>query len=306
MKQYRGRKQKPKQKAHLCLVINSQATGFSQEKIKELIQAISQAKIEYSLVDSSTLKEVSFKIKRCLHKYPTGIIACGGDSTVNMVARHLIRRTTALGIYPLGKFNNIYRSLHGQPDLERAVEHILSSQNKRIDQGLVAGRVFLGSLGIGLIPELFQLMEGRRLPRFAIGWSRLAAQAASGIPPREFSLKVDEFAFQISPLALNVNLLPYSVGLPLTPSSISDDGKCEIIFDIGRGQALFSSYIRQIYKRKYLYSDDIRMYRGTKITIAPTAGQQLYLDGEIIDAPSNELSIEVFPKRVRVLCKSED
>ncbi|MBN2226848.1 MAG: hypothetical protein JW763_05745 [candidate division Zixibacteria bacterium] len=306
MKQYRGRKPKPRHKPNFCLVINSQAADFSQDKIKKLILAISQTDTDYSVVDTDIPKEISFRIKRSLQRFPTGIIACGGDGTVNMVARHLIRRTSALGIYPLGKFNNIYRSLFGKPDLDKAIGHILSRQNKRIDQGLISGQVFLGSLGIGLMPEMHQMMENKRLPRFAIGWSRLAAQAAAAVPPREFSLKVDEFAFQISPLALNINLLPYSVGLPLTPASIADDGKCEIIFDVGRGQAVFSSYIRQIYKQKYLYSDDIRMYRGTKITLAPTAGQRLYIDGDIIDAPSNELNIEIFTKRIRVLCKTEE
>jgi diacylglycerol kinase family enzyme len=64
---------------------------------------------------------------------------------------------------------------------------------------------------------------------------------------------------------------------------------------------VISKYIRQIYKKKYLYSDDIRMYRGTKIAIKPVEGLRVYIDGDITDIPTDELKIQIFSRRIRVL-----
>ncbi|UCD17949.1 MAG: hypothetical protein JSV44_03320 [Candidatus Zixiibacteriota bacterium] len=306
MRHYRGKKYRARSRSHYCLVINSHACGYSRERIARLINAVTGAGASYHVIESDILKEVSFRIKRCLPKSPTGVIACGGDTTVNLVARHLIRRTCALGIYPLGRFNNIYRSLYGKPDYQQATHHILSGESRRIDQGLISGKFFLGSVGLGLIPEMYELIHKKRIPRFGIGWSRLAASAAAAVRSRKLSLKVDAFGFDVAPLTLNINLLPYTLGLSLVPACIDDDGKCEVTFDSGRGQAIFSGYIRQIFKGKYTYADDIRMYRGTKIAINPVTAGKIYLDGELLDPPDEEVKIEIFPKRIRVFHSPEE
>ncbi|MCX6826261.1 MAG: diacylglycerol kinase family protein [candidate division Zixibacteria bacterium] len=237
------------------------------------------------------------------HRRPTGIIACGGDGTVSTVAQHLIRRFTGLGIFPLGRFNNIYRSLYGEPDIARATEHILSHQSRRIDHGLASGRFFLGSIGLGLIPELFEIISHKGMPHFAISLSRYAAQAAAAVTPMPLSVKIDAFQFDLTPLIININLLPYSIGLPLTPSSIDDDGKGEVIFDFKQGKSILSSFIRHLYKRKYIYSDEIRMFRGERISISPVLGKKLYIDGEIIEHQSPTLDIEIFEKKIIIFQK---
>jgi diacylglycerol kinase family enzyme len=100
-----------------------------------------------------------------------------------------------------------------------------------------------------------------------------------------------------------MNLLPYSVGLPLSPTSAFDDGKAEIIFDTGDGKAILTSFIRKINKGKYVYSDEIRMFRGSKITVSSVRGRKLYIDGEIIKYPEANLSVETFQNKIRVFQK---
>ncbi len=272
--------------------------------MRKLTNALKDTGFDYQVIDSDNIKEVIFQIKRCLPRSPAAIIACGGDGTVNLIGRHLIRRTCPLGIYPLGRINNIFRSLYGDVDLSRAVDHILSNSNRQIDQGLAFGKFFLGSVGIGLLPQMIERLENRRSPRFGIGWSRLTALSAASVEARRLSIKVDSFAFDITPTILNVNLLTYSSGLPLTPASLDNDGKCEIVFDIGGGQAVLSKYIRQIHKRKYVYSDDIRMYRGSRVAIEPVDGLKVYIDGDITEASGGQLKIQIFPRRIRVLYRN--
>jgi diacylglycerol kinase family enzyme len=306
MRRFQGKDNKPRYRPLFYLLVNHHAAGYSKKKVEFLTGELSRAGLEYRILEPSSADEAVFQVKRIINTRPEGIIACGGDSTVNLAAQHLIRRSPGLGIFPLGRFNNFYRSLFGDPDAATAVRHILSRQSRPIDHGLAGGRFFLGSIGLGLIPELHELLDKKGIPRFGISWSRCAATAAAAVSPQEYLIKIDAFRFNISPVLLNLNLLSFTLGLPLVSPSIDEDGKGEIIFDIGRGKAILSSYVRQIYKRKYLYSDEIRMFRGSKISIAPVKGKKLYIDGEITTCRTDSLEIEIFEKKIRIYQKKKE
>lgn len=286
------------------IIVNPQAARYSKAKVNLLIEKIISGGDRYFLSEPETAVRCTEVVKKIVDKKPFGIIACGGDGTVSLIGRNLLRRQIGLGIFPLGAQNNIYRSLYGEVDTDVALTHIFSREIKKIDCGMADEIFFMGSLGVGFIPELQASLSRRHLPRLALGWSRLAAQAASAIPLKQISLKIDAFGFEITPQLLNINLLPYCTGLNLSPASVGDDGKCEIIFDAGKKKAIMSGYIRQIYKKKYLYSDEIRIFRGERITLSNIAGCKLYVDGEIIDSPKNELAIETCPGRIRIFQKS--
>lgn len=296
---YQRRKSFHSRRPTFGIVINEQAEGFADDKIDFLISELARSRSNWHVIKSIAEKEATYQIKRLLTRQPVGIIVCGGDSTVNLVARNLIRRTCALGIFPLGKYNNIYNSLYGPPDLEKAVDHILSGHSRKIDYGMAGKHFFLGSIGLGLIPNLSELI-GQKPPRFGIGWSRKVSLAAASVKAQQTAITIDEFKFDLTPLFININLLSHSLGLSLTPTSIDDDGKAEIVFDIGQGKANFSRFIRKIFKKKYIYSDEIRMYRGQKIIITPVAKRKIYLDGEIIKLTDSTLKVETFPNKIRV------
>jgi len=305
MMRFSDKRRRPPARPTYGLVINQQAAEFSQDKIDRLVKGIAGARANWHMIKAETPREAVYQIKKFMGRRPLAIVACGGDSTVNLVARHLIRRTCILGILPLGRFNNLYRSLYGEPSLDRAIDHILSGKNRRIDYGLAGNNFFLGSVGFGLIPEMLSMLESRRLPRFGLSWSRLAARAAAAIKPIRSKITIDEFKFDITPSILNVNLLQSSSGLPLSPSSLDDDGKAEIIFDTAPGQTLSSSFVRKTLKKKYIYGDEIRLYRGTKVSVTPIGSRVMYLDGELMEPGGASLDVEIFPNKIRVFTPRE-
>jgi len=296
--QYRKRRQNVK--PIFGVVINPQAENYSQKEIDRLIGRIAKARANWHVIESTVTREASYQIKRLLQRRPVGIIACGGDSTVNLVASNLIRRTCVLGIYPMGKMNNIYQSLFGTPDLSNARDEIFSGKHLKIDYGVAGGKFFLGSLGLGFTPILKENIDRKRIPRFAVSWSRLASRTAAEVEAGQLNLTIDHLKMEVTPLILNVNLMPYSCGLPLTPMSLPDDGCAEVIFDPEAGQAVISGYIRKIYRKKYIYTDEIMMYRGKKIIVEPVAGKKMYLDGEIWELKDPALEIEIFQGKIRL------
>ena len=74
----------------------------------------------------------------------------------------------------------------------------------------------------------------------------------------------------------------------------------KVVFDRGDNAGNFSSFTRLILKKKYLYGDDVRLYRGKIITCQSVKGRKLYLDGELISVPNESLEVRIGEKQLTV------
>src|SRR6266699_1615974 len=65
------------------------------------------------------------------------IVACGGDNTIDLVARGLVGTTTRLVIVPTGTRNNIARALNIPLDVTEATRLIATGERVYTDMGRV-------------------------------------------------------------------------------------------------------------------------------------------------------------------------
>ena len=312
----RRRLQKTKQ-AHYCLLVNKQAANFAPSHVKRLIYAIKKKRGAFTVLEPKSAID-TFKLARMaagvakdrrvgllqtrVRGKVTALVACGGDGTANLVARAAMQADMPIGILPMGRHNNIARSLCGSDEPEAALRKIIKMGYRQIDTATVSGQMFFGSIGIGYFPELMELLDGVRLPRFAFQWAKLGARIAAAARLRKMIIKVDSFRFEVRPHILQVNLLPYTAGLNLNPASIFDDSRAEIIFDAGAGEKDLSEFARRLYKKKQLYGTTVRLFRGSAISFQPAMGKMLYLDGELIELPTNVVEVKIGPGKLKVFC----
>jgi diacylglycerol kinase (ATP) len=310
------RRQQRAKKPHFAILVNKKAENHDPKTISRLTTAIKAAGGYHSVFEPSTAMDMMRQAQVAVGQAkPTGelqlpfarggkitaLIACGGDGSFNLVARAALQADLPVGVLPTGKFNNIARFLYGNLAPAEVNKRLIAGAYEKIDIGRVADQYFFGSIGLGFLSHLAQEIDERGAPRFAIGWSQLGAKVAAGVPLKKSVLKVDSFRFETSPVIININLLPYSVGLPFSPASVADDGMAEIILDQGNNPGDFSAYTRLIFKKKYLYGNDVRLYRGREITIQPLRGRTLYLDGELLKLPTDILEIHVENKKLSVI-----
>lgn len=311
------RKRRQKEQAHFCILVNESASRYNSQAVDALLDGIRKSGDQYTILRPSSAVDLldaaraACGLRRGKRLLPaqfarrgkvTGFVACGGDGTFNLVARAALAVDIPVGALPMGRMNNIAAGICDEVTTANAIDKILKRGYRKIDCGSVAGQDFFGSIGLGLIPAMARLLSDRARPRFAIGWSRLAAQAAEEAQLEKIVMKVDAFRFEVSPLILNINLLPRSLGMQLTPVSLTDDSHAEVIYDIGVSAKQIGSFIRLVQKGKYYYGTDVRLLRGGVINIQPTRGLQMYLDGELIDLPTNAIEVRVTDKRLKVFC----
>ncbi len=308
-------KAKQQKRQHYCLLVNSNASNYNDQIVKNLITSIKKRGSSYTLLEPTTaielydqamsaagLKRHRGAVTSNLNRWGniTSLIACGGDGTFNLVARAGLKSGLPVGAIPMGKYNNIARSIYGSVNIEDISKIIFNQKIRKIDAGQVVNQIFFGSVGVGFLPNLFKLLETKKTPRFKLGWSKMGSIAAKISMPTKTVIKVDSFRFEISPTLLNINLLPYSVGLPMSITSIIDDNRAEIIFDAEVNPKVLGSFTADIAKGSYYFNEKIRMFRGKSICIEPFKKYELYLDGELVTLPTDLVEITVLDKQLNV------
>jgi len=299
------------------LLVNRAATNHNPKLVEKLTQAIKRKGQFYTVYEGHSAADLVQRahlacgLRKTVRPAPayiqrrgkvTALVACGGDGTINLVAKVALEADLPVGVLPMGRHNNIARALYDTVESSDVIQRILQRNYRKIDTATASGQLFIGSLGVGLIPEIEHLLQEKKTPRLAFRWSQLGAKAASTVRLKKMTIAVDSFRFEARPIIFNVNLLPYSSGLLLSPTSIPDDRQAETIFNLSGDVKDMSSFVRLIYKQKYFYGNDIRLFRGRTITVRPIKGQTVYLDGELIDPPSTILEIVVGEKQLKVYC----
>jgi diacylglycerol kinase family enzyme len=106
-----------------------------------------------------------------------GVVAAGGDGTVNAVAQHVAGTGTILGVLPGGTLNHFARDL-GLRDMNAALEALRQGRVAGVDAGRAGDRYFVNNAGLGLYPEL---VYERERHEHRVGKWRAAARAARQI-----------------------------------------------------------------------------------------------------------------------------
>ena len=305
------------QTSHYGILVNKTSAGYNPRVLKRLVTAIRNAGEYYTVFEPETADELyqtglrMCGLKRWHRGAPgffekrgpvTGLVAIGGDGTFNIVGEVAMRADIPVGIIPTGRSNSIARSLYADDDPDVAIARIIDRKSRKHDVAFAHGRPFFDSLGLGFMVELTKTLAAGKRPRFGIGWSQLGLRAASEVQPQPVVIKIDSFRFEFTPIMLNFSILPYSSGLPFTPVSSPTDGYIEVMFDLGQDPKLFAQFLRQVYKKKYLYGADVKLFRGKAISLQVPKGTAISLDGEIVHTPVELLDITIEREKLKVFC----
>jgi diacylglycerol kinase family enzyme len=158
----------------LAVLLNPASGGTRDAGMRGRIEQIFRSHgLDVTIDELTSPGDTKVTVRAALDRNVEGIVAGGGDGTINAVASVLVGGSTPLGVLPLGTLNHFAKDLGIPVDIDKAIETIAARQIRRVDVGRVGDRIFLNNSSIGVYPSIIELRERfRQLGRAK--WTALA------------------------------------------------------------------------------------------------------------------------------------
>jgi diacylglycerol kinase (ATP) len=236
------------------------------------------------------------------------VVVAGGDGTVGAVAAELNGGKRALGILPMGSFNNLAHGLGIPMELEPAVDVIGRGRVIQVDAGLASHpdaegdaaetHSFFEAAGVGLDAAGFGAVElgGRAGWRFAIRamWRALRRRRSRMV------IDLDGKELSTRAPAVTVCIGPYhGLGFALVPDADPADGLLHVAIFSGMSQLDVVRHFLAVARGGIRREPRLEVLRGKKITIrGARRALPAHVDGRVIGV--TPVTFEVQPGSLRV------
>ena len=293
-------------KQQLLLVINP-ISGTSKKE--GLADVVSQR------ILSSLRKEVDVKITtkkgdayqfacEAVEKGYYGVIAVGGDGTINEVATALCNSDVVLGIIPTGSGNGLARHLDIPIDVKRSLDVICKNNVRPFDFATVNGIPFFCTFGVGFdaaVSERFS-KQGKR-GKFM--YVKSIIEEYKKYNTQVYTIKVDDKILTEDAFIVTCcNASQYGNNAYIAPSASMTDGLLDVViihkgspFDVAAlGFDLFTGYINK--------STLLQSFKAANVVISRTQDGPAHVDGDpmivenVMDIKCHHSGLKIFvPKK---------
>ncbi|WP_168581302.1 diacylglycerol/lipid kinase family protein [Gephyromycinifex aptenodytis] len=158
------------------------------------------------------------------------LASLSGDGNHARVAAGAIRSGALFAPLPGGRGNDFVRAVGQDQDPATAAARLAVAQERRIDVGLVDGRVFLGVASVGYDSEATTLANQATWLHSGLAYTYGGLRAVAANQPRTFRLTMDgvEHTMRARNLAIGLSGR-YGGGLRGCPDALLDDGLLDLV-----------------------------------------------------------------------------
>ena len=166
---------------------------------------------------------------RAVHDGYDAVLACGGDGTVNEVARALCGTTVPLGIIPTGSGNGLARHLEVPIDPIAALPTIIAGHVDECDYGTVNGQPFFCTFGIGFDAAVSDRFAQAR-SRGMLTYLRSTIIEFMRYKPRRYTFTINGHTFSRQAfIVAGANASQYGNNAYIAPMASIRDGLLDLV-----------------------------------------------------------------------------
>lgn len=286
----------------ILLVINPISGDINKSDFLDFAKrTMSKSNIDYHLYKTTGDKDCE-ELDQLIDIYsPKKVIIAGGDGTLNMFLKPLIKHNVQVGFIPMGSANGMAVELDLTDSLEDLlVKFIKSKETRPLDVLSINDSHLLLHLGdIGANANLvanYDKDESRGMFTYARHfWSEF-----KNLKSFEFEIKTDQMEYDRKGVMLAIcNGKKFGTGIPLNSVGKMDDG----LFEFVVVKAIdFSDLLKAALSK---FDDDFKIenletIQAKTATVKLKQPRLLQIDGEIMEK-FTELHIKVLPKALRFI-----
>lgn len=228
-----------------------------------------------------------------------GVLACGGDGTVNEVARGLINTPTALGIIPTGSGNGLARHIGIPCDPERSLEVIEENHIIHCDYGTVNGLPFFCTFGMGFdaaVSQRFSMKARRGINSYITSMIDEFIE----YHPNTYEIKAGDEVITDRAFVVSVcNASQYGNNAFIAPAASIKDGLLDVTI-IHDGNIIEKAWSGvEMLTGSIGNHGKVRTFRTKSLKIRRKHPSVTHIDGDPTELPA-ELDIQCHPGALRV------
>ncbi|MBK9320308.1 MAG: diacylglycerol kinase family lipid kinase [Bacteroidetes bacterium] len=229
-----------------------------------------------------------------------GVIAVGGDGTVNEIAARLVNTSTALGIIPSGSGNGLARHLGYSLKFQTCLRQIATAEIRKIDTLSINNHFGLNVSGLGFdgfVAWRFN-QEGKR---GLSNYTRIALSEYFKYPSIRFQLRIDDKTISTDGHMLVIaNASQFGNAAIIAPLAELNDGYMDIVTVKKPPLLQMPELFYRLFKGSLKESNYLKSYKCKSFQAVADRPVHLHVDGEAhspissIDVKINPLSLLVF------------
>lgn len=238
-------------------------------------------------------------IKAVKKDKPKVVLIAGGDGTTATVLKALRKAPVTFGLIPTGSTNNIGQSigLSGN-SLEEAIDVINKGRTAKMDIGKVNGKIFVESVGIGLLANIMATVGEQDSKKEVIKVMRHTLKEVVVAEPIPVSVWADERELAFDTVWLTVTNTGRAAAAVIDPTSKVTDKKIELVYCEPLTVRELSRYALAFLRNSHLKQKKFKHLRAKILHLTLPPGTDVHIDGKLIKAP--RLQIEVVPAALEV------
>lgn len=230
------------------------------------------------------------------------VVAVGGDGTINEVASGLRDTETALGVIPVGSGNGFARHIGVSMRINNAINLINHSEKLKADYGLVNGRMFVSTCGVGfdaLIADQFANAGARGLKTYLQNILRDLFQ----YKPETYHIVGDGIDLTTEAFLITfANAGQWGYEAYIAPKASIQDGKMDIAI-LSKFPAIVAPAMAIGLFTKTIDKDlHVNIVKAKKVTVTREKEGPMHVDGDPVTMPQ-QLEIEIVEDGLRILAE---
>ena len=222
------------------------------------------------------------------------VLVCGGDGTVHEGVNGLAGSRTALGVLPGGRGNDLAATLHVPLDPATAARYLVESPTRRIDLGVVNGRRFATTVGIGFDADVATRTNRgawRRLGRFAYAGGIFASLVAFRAPRLQVTAGAERRDGRYMLCAVS-NTGSYGGGIRIAPSASAEDGLLDVCLVAHASRLRLLRILPAAYKGEHIRASEVEMLRAESVEVVADRELPIIADGEAAGTTPAVITVE--------------
>ena len=288
-------------KQRIFFVINPVSGYNKKEDVPQLIRDnLDLDKFEFDFKKTEHKGHATDIAKEAIEKGFDIVVACGGDGTVNEVAKAVVNTDVQLGILPSGSGNGFAMHIGMGRNKKKAIRKLNESSPRVIDSCTVNNQFFLNVAGVGFDALIAYKAENdtkRGLQMYVSMVSKEMAQFKA----ENFKVKVNEQTIEGPFTTIAVaNAAMYGYNFTIAPTAELTDGMLDIVF-IKKASVLRTLATSWRMLNKSLNKSSlVEIIKAKELTISTGRPYYFHIDGESF-LFENKLHFKIHPRSIKVL-----